>query len=218
MILLMMMIVIYPFNLSWFDIFPFIYVYNKKIFVLIKHLSSQLLSQPVRSNARTGERTSTAESKCDKETVVITTRLRGQGKGLKLDEADKKTDAYTKRLLGGISIYERIPGSIAYNELENILAKLASNHRMLCIGHVTLRFLEELLPYAEIQDIQRSTAFKYPKTLPRLDCWVEEHASRVGAAPRSGYASLHRRCGSKRNFHHGNSSCRSQPSRTLGKI
>ena len=83
-----------------------------------------------------GERASTAESKCDKETVVITTRLRGQGKGLKLDEADKKTDAYTKRLLGGISIYERIPGSIAYNELENILAKLASNHRMLCIGHV----------------------------------------------------------------------------------
>ena len=78
---------------------------------------------------------------------------------LKVDEADKKTDAYTKRVLGGISIYERIPGSIAYNELENILAKLASNHRMLCIGHVTSRFLEELLPYAEIRyiQLQRST-------------------------------------------------------------
>ena len=91
-------------------------------------------------------------------------------RGLKLDDADKKTDVYTKRVLGGISIYERIPGSIAYSELENILAKLVFNHRMLCIGHVTLRFLEELLPYAAIQDIQLSTALKYPKTLPRLDC------------------------------------------------
>jgi len=97
--------------------------------------------------------------------VILAATLRHE-----LDEADKKTNAYTKRVLGGISIYEHIPGSIAYNELENILVKLASNHRMLCIGHVTSRFLEELLPYAEIQDIQRSTAFKYPKKLPRLDC------------------------------------------------
>ena len=43
--------------------FPFYSRYNKYIYVLIKHFSSQFLSKPVRSDATAGEQL-TAEPEC----------------------------------------------------------------------------------------------------------------------------------------------------------
>ena len=50
--------------------------YNKYIYVLIKHSSSQLLPEPVRSDARASERT-TAEPKCSRDDDADAPDLRG---------------------------------------------------------------------------------------------------------------------------------------------
>ena len=61
---------------------------------------------------------------------------------------------------------ERIPGSITYTAHRDILSGLGTDHQILCAGHVSNKFLTDMLPYADIIDIQDYSDFKFPSYLP----------------------------------------------------
>ena len=89
---------------------------------------------------------------------------------LQLSAADRQTDWYTRVVLKGIGVNERIPGSITYTAHRDILSGLGTDHQILCAGHVSNKFLTDLLPYADIIDIQDYSDFKFPSYLPDANC------------------------------------------------
>ena len=93
-----------------------------------------------------------------------------------INDKDRKTDWYTRRVLGGIGIRTRLPGSLQHGQHKIILSKLWSDHKIYCAGHITARFLQELLPYADIEDKQESSPFYYPKELPTANCGTDHRA------------------------------------------
>ena len=94
-------------------------------------------------------------------------------RGLRLSDGDKKTDWFTRRVLGGIGIYSRLPGSLEYGQHRAILVKLGTNHKICCAGHISAQFLQNLLPYADIEDLQQTHPFNYPRSLPTANCGTD---------------------------------------------
>lgn len=86
--------------------------------------------------------------------------------GLKISAGDRKTDNYTRRFLGGMSLHTPLPGSLQPSEIKNMLLKVSLTHDIFCIGSVDQIFLESTLPYTCINDVQDLVGFKYPKTHP----------------------------------------------------
>ncbi len=84
---------------------------------------------------------------------------------LHLTREEKQTDRYTQNKLGGLGVYTIIPGSLNYSVHRDILTFLEARYNLTCAEHVTHKFLSDLLPHADITDIQSTTAFKYPALL-----------------------------------------------------
>ncbi len=89
---------------------------------------------------------------------------------LHLAREEKQTDRYTQNMLGGLGVYTVIPGSLNYSAHRDILTFLEARYNLICVGHVTHKFISNLLPYADIADIQNTTTFKYPAELPNANC------------------------------------------------
>ena len=102
--------------------------------------------------------------------------------GLHLTREDKQTDRYTENMLGGLGIFTSIPGSLNYSAHRGILTSLGVRYSLMCVGHVTHKFLCDLLPYADITDIQSTTTFKYPADLPDAKCGHDHIARQCSLA------------------------------------
>ena len=88
---------------------------------------------------------------------------------LHLSIIDKRTDSFVKNQLGGIPVNTYIPGSIDTTAMTRLILSLA-NMKILCVGAVAMRYLGRMLPYANIQDLQTISDFKYESELPSADC------------------------------------------------
>ncbi len=95
---------------------------------------------------------------------------------LQLTQGKKRTDYYTREVLGGIGILTYIPGALEYDSHRKILNSLGARYRIFFAGHVTHKFLTELMPYADIVDVQLISTFTYPKNLP--NCCNGNHTPR----------------------------------------
>lgn len=90
--------------------------------------------------------------------------------GMKFTPGDWKTDRYTRRFLGGMSLNTALHGSLQLRDIRNMLLKISLTHKLYCIGSVDRIFLENMMPYAWIEDVQDIVDFKYPKALPSANC------------------------------------------------
>ena len=93
---------------------------------------------------------------------------------LYLSPSNKRTEWYSRVVLGEIGIHQRIPGSLTYRAHRDILAGIGADHIIICAGHVAHKFLSAALPYADIVDVQQRTPnFKFPTTLPEVNCGLK---------------------------------------------
>ena len=81
-----------------------------------------------------------------------------------LDRANQKTDAFIRNELGGIGVFTVIPGARPQSEVTSVITNLGG-YRIFCAGSITRRWLQTILPYGDIIDVQESTKFVYPKEL-----------------------------------------------------
>ena len=84
---------------------------------------------------------------------------------------DKKTESFAKRILGAAGINDFAAGSLDYYSHIGILYSLA-DFRIYCAGHVAHKFLTNILPYADIYDIQEISTHTLPKELPTAWCGI----------------------------------------------
>ena len=92
---------------------------------------------------------------------------------------EKRTNNYVKKVLGGVGVYDVIPGALDYDSSKSIITALG-DCQILCVGNVAYAWLKKILPYGDVVDIQTRTDFKYPKNIPDICCGVQ-HNSRYCA-------------------------------------
>ena len=86
-----------------------------------------------------------------------------------LNEDNRKTDAYTRKKLGGLGVFTVIPGGKPYEESAAIVTELGA-YKIICAGEITRKWLRTILPHGNIVDIQETTKFVYPKELVSTWC------------------------------------------------
>ena len=89
---------------------------------------------------------------------------------LNLTPADKRTDGYTQTYLGGIGVNTEIPGALGADVYRHILTTLGNRYRVLCVGEIAAKLLTQILPYADIWELQSLAGLTYPKTLRNCYC------------------------------------------------
>ena len=83
---------------------------------------------------------------------------------LYLTANDRKTEAYTKKALGGLGVEEHAEGSLEYFTHTGVIDSL--------MGDLTETFIKGVIPHAEIWDLQRTCSVVYPKQLPPAACGI----------------------------------------------
>ena len=87
-----------------------------------------------------------------------------------LSETDQKTDFYSRSVLGGFGLHTPVPQpALPYDRLYSYITALGG-YRLFCAGNVAHRWLQSVLPYGDIVDIQQTSEFKYPKNLVPVTC------------------------------------------------
>ena len=89
-------------------------------------------------------------------------------------DLEMKTESFAKRILGAAGINDFAAGLLDYNSHIGILYSLA-DFRIYCAGHVAHKFLTNVLPYADIYDIQEISTHTFPKELPTAWCGISHN-------------------------------------------
>ena len=90
---------------------------------------------------------------------------------LEMTAKDKKTKSFAKRILGAAGINDFAAGALDYYSHIGILYSL-TDFRIYCAGHV---FLTNILPYADIYNIQEISTHTFPKELPTAWCGISHN-------------------------------------------
>ena len=90
---------------------------------------------------------------------------------LYLTANDRKTEAYTKKALGGLGVEEHAEGSLEYFTHTGVIDSL-KDYRVYVMGDLTETFIKGVIPHAEIWDLQRTCSVVYPKQLPPAACGI----------------------------------------------
>ena len=87
-----------------------------------------------------------------------------------LTPEDKRTDGFTQSYLGGIGVKTEIPGALGADHFKHILTSLGNRYRVLCVGDIAANLLHQILPYADIWELQSLAGLTYPKSLRNCYC------------------------------------------------
>ena len=88
---------------------------------------------------------------------------------LQLNESEKKTDFYIRKCLGGIGVHTPIPGAQPFQKLAEVVTSMGGD-KIFCVGDIAQNVLRSILPYGDIENIQQTLNFVYPKTLLDSNC------------------------------------------------
>ena len=88
-----------------------------------------------------------------------------------LTSADRKTQNFAVNVLGSIAIEDHVDGSLAYYSHVSAITSL-KDYRIFVVGEIAERFVKNIVPYAEVLNIQDLTPFKYPKELRSAQCGI----------------------------------------------
>ena len=91
-----------------------------------------------------------------------------------LDDLSRPQDAQLCSscvIMGTIPLTSHQLGSLDYYSHAGALDSL-KDHRIFVVGEITEKFVRNILPHADIWNIQDLTSFTYPKTLPTAYCGV----------------------------------------------
>jgi hypothetical protein len=91
-----------------------------------------------------------------------------------LTNNDKKTERFVVNVLGGVPISDHSAGSLSYYSHVSALTTL-QDYRIYVVGELAEKTLRNILPHADIVDIQTLTSFKYPKELPTSYCGIQHN-------------------------------------------
>ena len=88
--------------------------------------------------------------------------------------ADKKTHYFAVNVLGTIPLSAHTFGSLDYYSHVGAIDSL-KDHKIFVVGEMTEKFVQNIIPHADIWNIQELTSFKYPKTLQYACCGVNHN-------------------------------------------
>ena len=89
-----------------------------------------------------------------------------------MTSADRKTHNFAVHVLGStIPLTSHQLGSLDYYSHAGALDSL-KDHRIFVVGEIAEKFVRNIVPHADIWNIQELTSFTYPKTLPTACCGV----------------------------------------------
>ena len=88
-----------------------------------------------------------------------------------LSPSEKKTDNYVRQHLGGVGVFDEIPGSLSNHRSQEILTSLGG-YQILCAGNVAFSWIKRVLPFGDVKNIQINTDFKFPRELQGTFCGV----------------------------------------------
>ena len=88
-----------------------------------------------------------------------------------MTSADRKTHNFAVHVLGTIPLTSHQLGSLDYYSHAGALDSL-KDHRIFVVGEIAEKFVRNIVPHADIWNIQELTSFTYPKTLPTACCGV----------------------------------------------
>ena len=88
-----------------------------------------------------------------------------------LTPADKKTQDFAVNILGGAAINDHNEGSLSYYSHVGAISSL-TDYRIYVVGEITHRFVRNILPHANLWNIQDLTPFKFPKELRSACCGI----------------------------------------------
>ena len=88
-----------------------------------------------------------------------------------MTSADRKTHSFAVNVLGTVPLTSHTYGSLDYYSHAGALDSL-KDFRIYVVGEIVEKFVRNILPHADIWNIQDLTSFTYPKTLPTACCGV----------------------------------------------
>ena len=92
-----------------------------------------------------------------------------------MTHADRQTERYSKKVLGGLGIDEHADGSLEYYAHIPVIQSL-QEYRILLVGNVAEKFVRSILPYGDVWDLQNVTSLTYPKQLHSAYCGIPHNA------------------------------------------
>lgn len=94
--------------------------------------------------------------------------------GQRLSEGDHRTERYAVKVLGATSTRQHVSGSLPYHTHIGVLYSLA-DFTIYVAGHVSYKFLTQLLPYTNVIDIQEISGHRFPTELPSSWCGLNHN-------------------------------------------
>ena len=90
---------------------------------------------------------------------------------LRMTHNDRQTERYSKQVLGGLGIDDHAEGSLDYYAHIRVIRSL-QEYRIFLVGDVAEKFVNNILPYGDIWNLQNVSSFTYPKELPPANCGI----------------------------------------------